>query len=94
MKHVLLIGKIEDYKKWKRIYDDNTGNRKANGSKEAYIYRDEDNPNELMILYTWDDLNNARKFFESEDTKNKMKLAGVQGKPEIRYIEEIERTIA
>jgi len=94
MKHVLVIYEIEDYKKWKRIYDDNTANRKINGSKEAYIYRNEDNHLELAVIYSWDDLDNARKYFASEDFKNKMFAAGVHGEPEIRYIEEIERTIA
>ncbi len=94
MHYMLIIQKVEDYEKWKSIFDENTETRKENGSKEAHVFKSEDNPNEIVILYQWDDLNNARKFFESEDLKNKMKTAGVMGMPDIHFLEGIGKTSA
>ena len=94
MQYVLVIHKVEDYEKWKSIYDENTDARTDNGSKGAHVLRNADNPNEVVILFEWDNLDNARKFYESQDLKDKMQGAGVMGKPEIRFLDGIGRTSA
>lgn len=94
MHYVLVINKIEDYDKWRPVFDENMTNRKDNGSKEAHVFRSADNPNEIVILYEWDNLDNARKFFESSDFKIKIESAGLMGKPDIHFIEGIGKTSA
>lgn len=94
MNYVLVIHKIEDYDKWRTIYDENMTNRSDNGSKGAHVFRNDDNPNEIVILLEWDNLNNARKFYESSDLREKMQKAGVMGKPEIHFLEGIGKTSA
>ena len=94
MQYVLIIHKVEDYDKWKAVYDEDTANREDNGSNGAHVFRSADNPDEVMILFKWDDLDNARKFFRSKELKKKMQDGGVQGKPNIYFIEEIGRTSA
>lgn len=93
MIRVLVIYNTEDFKKWKRVYESNTGDRKAHGSKEAYIYRNLENPNELEVMYIWNNVENAREYFNEDNFKNKMFAAGVVGEPEIRYLEEMDRSI-
>ena len=68
--------------------------RKASGSKKAQLFRNADNTNELIILFEWDDLGKARKFAQSEDLKKTMQKAGVSDKPDIYFLEEIEKTSA
>ena len=92
--YMLVRHKIEDYAKWKPVYDQDAANRKASGSKRARLFRDPDNPNEIEILFEWDDLVKARKFALSEDLRKTMQKAGVIGKPDIYFLEEIERTSA
>jgi heme-degrading monooxygenase HmoA len=94
MQYVLIIHKIEDYDKWRPVFDENMTNRKNNGSKEAHVFRNADNPNEIVILYEWDNLDNAKQFFESQDIKTKMQSAGVIGKPYIHFLKGIGRTSA
>lgn len=94
MDKVIVIYEVEDYDEWRHSYDDNTANRKIHGSRESYIHRSKENPNELVLIYKWDTADNAREHFESEEVKNKMKDAGVKGEPVIYYVDEIERTIA
>ena len=93
MDQVLLILKIDDYERWRGVAEEGAGNRKIMGSKEAFVYRDEANHNELVISYKWDDLANAHKFFESSEFKEWMENSGVKGKPEIHYIEDMDRLI-
>jgi len=94
MHYVLVRHKVEEYNKWKNIYDGNMENRKNNGSKGAHVFRSAENPDELVILFEWDDLDNARKFFESEDFKIKVRNAGIPDEPDIYFLEGIGRTPA
>ena len=92
MPYMLVRHKVMDYAKWKLIYDQHAATRKASGSKEAHLFRNADNPNELVILFRWDDLGEARNFAQSEDLAKTMQKAGVSDRPDIYFLEEIERT--
>ncbi len=94
MQKVIVIYRVEDYNKWERFYNDSTADRKIHGSREAFIHRNKEAANELVLIYKWDSMENAKKYFESEETKNKMKDAGVIGEPIIVFVEEVERAIA
>jgi heme-degrading monooxygenase HmoA len=83
---------MKDYAKWKPIYEEHGATRKANGSKGAHLFRNADNPNEVIILFEWDDLSNAKKFAQSEDLIKTMQKAGVSDKPDIYFLDEIETT--
>jgi heme-degrading monooxygenase HmoA len=91
---MLVRHKIEDYAKWKPNYDQHAATRKASGSKKAHLFRNADDPNELIILFEWDDLGKARNFARSEDLIKTMQKAGVIGKPDIYFLEKIEKTSA
>ncbi len=94
MPYMLVRHKIEDYAMWKPIYDQHANTRKASGSKKAHLFRNADNPNEIIIMYEWDDLDKARIFTRSEDLIKTMQKAGVIDKPDIYFLEEVERTSA
>jgi heme-degrading monooxygenase HmoA len=91
---MLVRHKVEDYAKWKPLYDGHAATRKASGSKGAHLFRNVDNPNEIVLLFEWDNLSNARRFAQSEDLIKTMKKAGVIGKPDIYFLDEIETTPA
>lgn len=90
MVHVLVKHKVKDYDKWKSIFDGNSDLRKAGGEKGSRLFRQVDKPNDLVIIIEWDTIENAKKFYESEDLKKVMKDAGVMMKPYIYFIEEVE----
>ena len=56
--------------------------------------RNADNPNEMVVIFEWDSLEKARKFAQSEDLKKTMQRAGVIDKPDIYFLEKIERVPA
>lgn len=94
MQYVLIIHKIEDYDKWRPVFDEHMESRRDSGSKEAHVFRSADNPDEIVILYKWDNLDNAKKFFASSDLKAKMESAGLKGMPNIHFLEGIGKTSA
>jgi quinol monooxygenase YgiN len=83
--------KVEDYAKWKPVFDQLSTARKASGgAKKGSLFRDADNPNDITILIEWDNLENAHKFIESEDVKKALKKSGVV-KSDFYFLNEVEK---
>ena len=82
--------KIEDYDKWKPIFDERKSLRKEAGSKEGTLYRNSENSNELVIFFDWEDMEKAEKFFKSESLKKALNKGGAE-LIETIYLEEIEK---
>jgi quinol monooxygenase YgiN len=91
---MLVRHKVADYEKWKPIYDEHAEFRKASGSKGAQLFRNANNPDEIVLIFEWDDLANAQKFAQSEDLIKTMQKAGVIEKPDIHYLDKVEQTSA
>jgi quinol monooxygenase YgiN len=84
--------KISDYENWKRAYDEFSSVRKEKGVTAASVHRDPDNPNTIIVLHQFLDMNTAKEFANSEDLRSAMEKAGVSGPPEIWFGEDIENT--
>ena len=91
MAQLIIRHKVKDYPKWKSMFDEHGAKRKAAGSQGGRLFRSEKDPNEVVILFEWQDLGKARQFAESEDLRKTMDQAGVVGKPEIYFLDEIEK---
>jgi heme-degrading monooxygenase HmoA len=94
MPYVLIRHKVQDYAAWKSAFDEHSGTRQAAGSKGGYLMRSADDPNELVIIFEWDDLDKARQFTSSDDLRQTMERAGVIGPPDIHFLEQIEQPSA
>jgi heme-degrading monooxygenase HmoA len=82
--------KVRDYAFWRTIYDANEGYRKASGSIGARIFRNADNPHEIIVLFELADLDAARKFAKSDELKRTMQKSGVVDRPDFYFLEEAE----
>ena len=92
MIYALAIQKIEDYDRWKQVFDEHGKVRKNEGSRGAIIYRNSNDPKELVIITGWENMESAKNFSLSEDLNVTMKKAGVIWLPELHYLEKIEKT--
>ncbi|KKG14155.1 hypothetical protein EO98_09280 [Methanosarcina sp. 2.H.T.1A.6] len=90
MVYVVIKHKVEDYSRWKSIFDEHGTTRGKAGCKGGQLFCSSDETNDLCILLEWDKKENATGFYESEDLKKTMQKAGVIGKPEIYFLEKIE----
>lgn len=54
------------------------------------LFRTSEDPNSLVILLEWDNIENARKFVESDELKKKMEELGVITKPDIFFLDKFE----
>ena len=90
MPYLLVRHKVADYAKWKPFFDQHGATRKANGSQGGRLLRNANDPNELVVLFEWDDLEKARQFAQSNDLREIMQRAGVVDQPDIYFLEEVE----
>ena len=91
MAYLLVRHKVNDFAKWKSGFDAHGSTRKKSGSNGGHLFRNAEDPNEVIILFRWDNLENARKFTDSEDLKQVMEKVGVIDKPDIYFLDEVEK---
>lgn len=91
MSNILLRLSVADYAKWKPVFDEYASVRKTSGSRGGRLFRNADNPNEVLILWDWDTRENAQAFFTSQGLRETMQRAGVTGRPDVYYLDEVER---
>lgn len=73
----------------------NRGNsRKAAGCKGTQVFRSSEDPNEILVLLEWNDLESARQFAQSQDLREVMQRAGVVGQPDVYFLNDAGRTPA
>ena len=82
--------KVEDYAKWKPVFDEVRTSRMVIGCKSTRLFRSADKPNEIIVIREWDNLENARRFVQSEDLRKAMERAGVADRPDVYYLDEVE----
>ena len=92
MVYVLAQLKVENYETWKTFFNKRSDTRKESGAKEAHLFRNSDDPNDVLILFIWDTKENARKYMESENLRKYLKNAGSEIK-KITYLDEQETSI-
>lgn len=91
MANFIVRHKVEDYGKWKPVFDAHAATRKAAGCKGGRLFRNSDNPNEIIVVWDWDSVENAKKFAGSVDLRETMMKAGVADHPDLYFLEEIEK---
>lgn len=80
--------KVKDFAEWKKVFNSGSDFRVSNGELSHQIYRDASDPNKVTTLFQWNSLANAQKFFQSPELKEAMEKAGVDGQPNVHFLNE------
>jgi len=88
MVHILVRHKVSDYNRWKEAFDSHFDIRKHGGETGFRVFHSADDPREVILLLDWQSIEEARKFMTSGELKDAMQKAGVQGAPEVHYLED------
>lgn len=94
MAYLLVRHKVRDFATWKPIFDEHGKTRKAAGSKGGFLFRSADDPQEIIAVFEWDTVQNARKFAQSPDLKSTMERAGVIDRPDVYFLDQVDRPSA
>jgi quinol monooxygenase YgiN len=93
MAHLFIKHKVADYTAWKKSFDEFAETRRAGGEKSFQIFHPENEPNNLYLMFEWDNIANAQKFLDSSELKNTMQEAGVTEEPQISFLNEYDKGI-
>ena len=83
--------KIEDYAKWRKVFDQMDSIRRSMGETGFRVFRTAADPNELVILTDCPTAEQARQYAQSPDLKQGMQQAGVISQPEVLILEELNQ---
>ena len=86
---VLIVHDVEDYQKWKAIFDEAATIRSQAGELSYQLLRAADNERRIVHFSRWTSLKAAREFFESDELVAIRKQAGVHA-PTFHYLDQIE----
>ena len=87
---LLIRHTVQDYFDWKAVFDEQEDLRRANGSQGGRLFRSTES-GEVLVLLEWDDLERARLFADSDDLREALARAGVTDRPDIWFLEDVER---
>lgn len=91
MPHLLIRHKVQDYDAWKPAFDEHGAFRRSAGSRGGLVFRNAEDPNEVLILLEWENLEGARQFTAADDLRETMQRAGVADQPDFYLLEEADR---
>jgi uncharacterized protein (DUF1330 family) len=89
MTYVLVRLSVEDLARWKPVFEEAAELRKNFGSKGVRAFSKADNPNEVVILGEYEDVEKARQLFQSQEFREATKRAGVIGPPDVSFLNEV-----
>ena len=68
---------VADYEAWRRVYDSVGDMQRQGGVTEEAVYRDEGDPNEVLVIHRFGSSSEAHSFMENPDLRQAMAEAGV-----------------
>lgn len=89
MASMLIQHEVKDYQVWKKVFDSFSDLRSSNGELSNQIFRDVSDPNKLTVINKWNSLANAQKFSASPELRAAMEKAGVVGRPNVQFLDEV-----
>lgn len=89
--YLLVRHRVKEYATWKKVFDEDARARKAAGCLGGQLFRNHDDPEDVMVLLAWDSADKARAFTLSTPVREVMGEAGVIGVPSIVFLGDTER---
>jgi hypothetical protein len=59
------------------VFDEQASTRWSNGCRGGRIFRNADDPGEMLVLLDWDDPRRARLYAQSDELHESMERAGI-----------------
>jgi hypothetical protein len=77
---------VDDYDAWRRTYDEFDKQRGPMGGTGDAVFQSVDDPNDVTLWHGFDTAEAARAFVSSNELRNAMQQAGVQGEPKVWFL--------
>lgn len=91
MAKVIVQHHVEDYGKWKPVFDEHGEVRRTHGATGHTINRGIEDKNAVVIVNEFASLEGAQAFLTDPSLKDAMSRAGVDSEPNVWVVEEAEK---
>ena len=91
MAYVLIRHTVEDYDRWKPVFDADGVNREQASSRGGYVFRNQANPNETLVLLEVADPAAMEAFSHSPALREAMGRGGVVAPPDVVFLDLADR---
>jgi heme-degrading monooxygenase HmoA len=89
MAYLFVKHTVNDFGQWQTVYDSMADTKRAGGWLSGRIMRDSENPNQVVVLDEYATLEAAKTWAQNPALRVAMGHAGVIGKPEIAFLENV-----
>ena len=86
MFHVMARIRVSDFDAWKQAYDRGKSVRESMGIRAFNLWRNVDDPLDVVLLLHATHVDKARAYFSSDELAQRMAAAGVEGPPEVVFL--------
>jgi len=90
MASMFIKHRVADFDAWKKVFDEHEATRRESTVTGHSVHRDTDDPNVVTLAFRVTDLARAKDFATSDNLREIMQRAGVEGPPDIWYTEDVE----
>jgi len=74
--NIIVRRKLKDYEAWKKVVTQPDGQRKQHGSRGATVYRSAADPNEVFLVFEWDDAKDFNEYINRPEVKESLDRSG------------------
>jgi hypothetical protein len=78
--------RVKDYPAWRAVYDEFDETRKSLGTLDQAVYVNVEDPQDVTVTHDYADLETAKAFTVSTELRETMQRAGVEGQPEVWFV--------
>ena len=90
MATMIVKHRVANFDSWKQVFDSMESTRRAHGWLGHSVHRDAADPNLVVVVNHVGDAEGAKRYGASGELRTAMQRAGVQGPPEIAFLEDAE----
>lgn len=87
MRLTACLRRVADYDAWRKVYYSVADMQKEGGVTQESVHRMADDPNNVLVIHHFDNVDTARAFIARDDLKEALHRGGVQGAPRIELFE-------
>jgi ribosome-binding factor A len=87
----MIRSKVKDWDTWKKSFDSHIQKRIDAGLTDRVISHTVGDTHQVTLVFAVADMAKATAFMNSQDLKDKMKEAGVEGPPDVFYYKVTQR---
>jgi quinol monooxygenase YgiN len=90
MATMIVKHRVKNFETWKGVFDSMESARKQHGWLGAAVFRDAADPNLVTVINKVRTLDGAKAYGGSPDLRAAMAKGGVDGPPEIHFLDDVE----